>query len=70
MNLHLSSNYMLREVFELGAPLIYRYYIFMHFLPVPGEYSGHYYPLPAFDAATSHRPSKTERVCWTDANTC
>jgi len=37
MNLHLSSNYMLREVFELGAPL------------------------PAFDAATSHRPSKTER---------
>jgi len=37
MNLHLSSNYMLREVFELGAPL------------------------PAFDAASSHRPSKTER---------
>jgi len=37
MNLHLNSNYMLREVFELGAPL------------------------PAFDAATSSRPSKTER---------
>jgi len=38
MNLHLNCNYMLREVFELGAPL------------------------PAFDAATSQRPSKTERV--------
>jgi len=37
MNLHLNCNYMLREVFELGAPL------------------------PAFDAATSQRPSKTER---------
>lgn len=37
MNLHLSSNFMLREVFELGAPL------------------------PAFDATTSHRPSKLER---------
>lgn len=36
-NLHLSSNYMLREVFELGAPL------------------------PAFDATTSHRPTKNER---------
>ena len=23
---------------------IYMYYIFMHFLPVSGEYSGHYYP--------------------------
>merc|ERR1712038_410004 len=34
MNLHLNCNYMLREVFELGAPL------------------------PAFDAATSQRPSK------------
>jgi len=38
MNLHLSSNYMIREVFELGAPL------------------------PAFDATTSQRPSKSERV--------
>lgn len=37
MNLHLSSNYMIREVFELGAPL------------------------PAFDATTSQRPSKSER---------
>jgi len=37
MNLHLSSNYMVREVFELGAPL------------------------PAFDATTSQRPSKSER---------
>jgi len=37
MNLHLNCNYMLREVFELGAPL------------------------PAFDAAPSQRPSKTER---------
>merc|ERR1719333_1967355 len=37
MNLHLNCNYMLREIFEMGAPL------------------------PAFDATTSQRPSKTER---------
>jgi len=37
MNLHLSANYLLREVFELGDPL------------------------PAFDATSSQRPSKTER---------
>jgi hypothetical protein len=27
-----------------ASGIIYLYYIFMHFLPVSGEYSGHYYP--------------------------